>query len=97
MSAAGQLAALLVKEEAALRRGDAEAVFLLAEEKEDLVIALRDDPPAEDVLSDLIEKNRTNGMLARSGLALLNQVLGNSSAYGQEAQSKSGQILSESA
>ena len=30
MSAADLLAALLVKEEAALRRGDAEAVFLLA-------------------------------------------------------------------
>ena len=97
MSAADLLAALLVKEEAALRRGDAEAVFLLAEEKEGLVIALQDDPPAADVLSDLIEKNRTNGMLARSGLALLNQVLGNSNAYGQETHSTSGQILSESA
>ncbi len=97
MSAAGQLAALLVKEEAALRRGDAEAVFLLAGEKEALIIALRDDPPSEDVLSELIAKNRTNGMLARSGLALLNQVLGNPSSYGQDGQSRSGQILSESA
>ena len=97
MSEADQLAALLVKEEAALRRGDAEAVFLLASEKEDLVIALSDDPPLEDVLRELIEKNRANGMLARSGLALLNQVLGNSSSYGQGGQSRSGQILSESA
>ena len=97
MSAADQLAALLVEEEAALRRGDAEAVFLLAAEKEALVVALRDDPPTEDVLRELIEKNRSNGMLARSGLALLNQVLGNSSSYGQEGQSRSGQILSESA
>ena len=97
MSAAGQLAALLVKEEAALRRGDAEAVFLLAAEKEELVDALRQDPPLEGVLNELIEKNRANGILARSGLALLNQVLGNSSSYGQEGQSRSGQILSESA
>ena len=97
MSAAGQLAALLVKEEAALRRGDAEAVFLLAAEKEALVVALRDDPPTEDILRTLIEKNRSNGMLARSGLALLNQVLGNSNSYGQEGLSRSGQILSESA
>ena len=97
MSAAGQLSALLVKEEAALRRGDAEAVFLLAGEKEALVVALLADPPPEDLLSELIEKNRANGMLARSGLALLNQVLGNPSSYGQDGQSRSGQILSESA
>ena len=97
MSAAGQLAALLVKEEAALRRGDAEAVLLFAAEKNGLILALRTDPPADEVLSELIEKNRANGMLARSGLALLNQVLGNTSTYGQDAQSKSGQILSESA
>ncbi len=97
MSAAGQLAALLVKEEAALRCGDAEAVLLFAAEKNGLILALRNDPPTDEVLSELIEKNRANGMLARSGLALLNQVLGNTSAYGQDAQSKSGQILSESA
>lgn len=97
MSAADKLTALLVEEEAALRRGDAEAVLLFAKHKEELVRSLSEDPPAEAVLSALLEKNRANGLLARSGLALLNQVLGNPSTYGADPTDRSGRFLSESA
>jgi hypothetical protein len=97
MQPADQLAALLVKEEAALRRGDAEAVFLFADQKIELMGALKEHPPSEIQLHQLIQKNRSNGLLARSGLALLNQVLGASSSYGQEGVSRAGQILRESA
>ena len=97
MQPADQLAALLVEEEAALRRGDAEAVLLFADQKNVLMDALKDHPPSEAQLEELIQKNRANGLLARSGLSLLNQVLGASTSYGQEGMSRAGQILSESA
>ena len=96
MSAADQLAALLVREEAALRRGDAEAVLLFSDQKNELMESLKDHPPSEEQLVELVQKNRANGLLARSGLALLNQVLGANTSYGQEGVSRAGQILSES-
>ena len=97
MHPADQLAALLVEEEAALRRGDAEAVLLFADQKISLMEALKEQQPSQQQLVELIRKNRSNGLLARSGLALLNQVLGASSSYGQEGVSRAGQILRESA
>jgi hypothetical protein len=96
MSLADRLAALLVEEEVALRHGDAEAVLFLAQQKNELLSSLMEDPPAPERITELLEKNRCNGMLARSGLALLNQVLGSPSAYGSERSSRAGSILSES-
>ena len=98
MSVLDQLDALLDAEFAALKAGDAEQVLALAGQKRSLVQQLQDlSPPRED-LQRLIQKNRANGVLARSGLALLNQVLGAGSHYGQgTAPSRVGQFLSKSA
>ena len=96
MPLADRLAALLVEEATALRHGDAEAVLFLAQQKNDLMSALMDDPPRPEQIEKLLEMNRNNGMLARSGLALLNQVLGSPTAYGGERLSRAGSILSES-
>jgi len=93
-----QLGALLDAEFAALKAGDAEQVMALAGQKLDLVQQLQALAPPEEALQRLIEKNRANGVLARSGLALLNQVLGAGSHYGQgSAPSRVGQFLSKSA
>ena len=91
MSAADKLTALLVEEEAALRRGDAEAVLLFAKRKR-AVRSLSEDPPAEAVLA-LLENNR----LCWRRLGALNQVLGNPSTYGADPTDRSGRFLSESA
>jgi hypothetical protein len=96
MPLADRLAALLVEEATALRHGDAEAVLFLAQQKNELMSALMDDPPPPERIEKLLEMNRNNGMLARSGLALLNQVLGSPSAYGSDRISRAGSILSES-
>ncbi len=96
MSPADRLAALLVEEATALRHGDAEAVLFLAKEKEDLLVAIKEDPPPAERLRELLASNRDNGLLARSGLALLNQVLGAETGYGPERQRAPGKFLSES-
>ena len=90
MSAADKLTALLVEEEAALRRGDAGGASF-AKRKEELVRSLSEDPPEEAVLSALLEKDRANGLLARRQ-ALLNQVLGNPSTYGADPTDRSGRF-----
>ena len=98
MNAADRLQDLLSEEQTALRHGDAEAVFALAQEKEELVDQLRQDPPSSERLEALLTDNRRNGLLARSGLSLLNQVLGTVPSYGPEPpKTAAGQFLNESA
>ena len=96
MSLADRMAALLVEEATALRHGDAEAVLFLAKQKNELMSSLLEDPPPAERIEELLEMNRDNRMLARAGLALLNQVLGSSSAYGGERKTQTGSILRES-
>jgi|MDSW01.1.fsa_nt_gb hypothetical protein len=97
-TAADLLDALLVEEETALRRGDAEAVLSCAHEKGALINRLMSEPPDTERLTALVEKNRRNGQLARAGLSLLNQVLGGGVGYGADAkQLQSGHFLDESA
>jgi len=96
MPLADRMAALLVEEATALRRGDAEAVLFLSQQKNELMSLLIDDPPSAERIEELLEMNRDNRMLARSGLALLNQVLGSPSAYGGERKAQTGSILRES-
>ena len=96
MSLADRMAALLVEEATALRHGDAEAVLFLAKQKNELMSLLLEDPPPVERIEELLEMNRDNRMLARAGLALLNQVLGSSSAYGGARKTQTGSILRES-
>ena len=96
MPLADRMATLLVEEATALRRGDAEAVLFLSQQKNQLIPLLLDDPPPAECIEKLLEMNRDNRMLARSGLALLNKVLGSPSAYGGERRAQPGSILRES-
>jgi flagellar biosynthesis/type III secretory pathway chaperone len=95
VNSADQLATLLADEEVALRDGDAQALLSLAQHKEVLLKALQSDPPAKEVLLELLQTNRRNGLLARSGLSLLNQVLGATSGSGIVKARPSGQFLCE--
>jgi hypothetical protein len=76
MTWADAFAALLERERCALEAGDHPAVAACAAEKEQLLGAHDGASIEATQASDLVQRNRRNGQLARNGLRLVRQVLG---------------------
>jgi hypothetical protein len=95
---ADRMRVLLCEEELALRHGDAAAVIAFADEKSALIQALANEPIEVADAMDLKAHNRRNGVLARSGLAIMNQIMGSPVGYGPQMHDQpAGRLLNKQA
>ena len=91
--------ALLERERVALEAGDPGAIDACVAEKDRLMSAFDGVAIPEDSARAIAEQNRRNGLLARSGLRLVRQVLGTDKVgYGpQRSAASAGGHLSKQA